>query len=70
MGSRRVRFSVSIPLAAVIIGAACGDSSGPDYPALNHDPILFVHGLNGSPKDFDEMRTRFAADGWQVGVER
>ena len=70
MGSRYPRFSVSIPLAVVILASACRDSSGPDnYPALNHDPILFVHGVNGSPKDFAEMRARFVADGWQDGVE-
>ena len=69
MGLRRLGFSMSIVLATVTLAAACGDSSGPDYPTLNHDPILFVHGVNGSPKDFAEMRARFEADGWRDGVE-
>ena len=59
MGLRRLGFSMSIALATVTLATACGDSSGPDYPTLNHDPILFVHGVNGSPKDFAEMRARF-----------
>lgn len=69
MGSRRLSLRSLRPLAFVI-GLACGDSSGPDgYPALSHDPILFVHGANGSAGDFAEMRARFQADGWREGVE-
>ena len=69
MGSRRFRFSSLLPLAFAS-GLACGESSGPDsYPVLNHDPVLFVHGVNGSARDFAEMRARFEADGWKEGVE-
>src|SRR5688500_3698402 len=65
----RPRFSLLLPLAFVT-GLACGDSSGPDsYPVLIHDPVLLVHGGNGSARDFAEMRARFEADGWREGIE-
>ena len=49
----------------------CSDSAGPPggFQALNHDPILFVHGFGGSSRNFDQMRARFVADGWRDGVE-
>ncbi len=60
-----------LPLALLAL-VSCDDSTGPG-PAraalLSHDPILFVHGLNGSPDDFDAMRARFVADGWRDGTE-
>ena len=56
-------------VAAVITFSACTESAGPDgggtLPQLKHDPILFVHGYGGSSANFDTMRQRFAADGWQ-----
>lgn len=64
--SRRVFF-------AVLIAAGCTDSTGSNAPAvlpkLDHDPILFVHGLGGSSASFTQMRERFIADGWKDGVE-
>lgn len=58
---------------AAMIAAACSDTPGvvtpKTLPRLNHDPILFVHGLGGSAASFAPMRARFVAAGWQDGVE-
>jgi triacylglycerol lipase len=34
-------------------------------PTLTHDPILFVHGYGGASSNWDNMKARFLADGWQ-----
>lgn len=55
--------------AALVALSACTESSGPGtgtLPELQHDPILFVHGYLGSSANWDTMRQRFAADGWQT----
>ena len=47
---------------------ACNDASGPGneiLPELKHDPILFVHGYAGNGGNWQDMKARFAADGWQ-----
>ena len=55
----------------VIIGAAlaiagCTEASSPGtLPDLKHDPILFVHGYLGSKENWEIMKQRFIADGWQ-----
>jgi len=58
---------------AGLLSAGCTDATGVErpnpLPLLNHDPILFVHGLGGSSASFAQMRARFAADGWREGVE-
>ncbi len=57
---------------ALLFAVSCDDSTGPEpvqAGRLNYDPVLFVHGLNGSPDDFDAMRARFVADGWRDGIE-
>lgn len=33
-------------------------------PELKHDPILFVHGYAGNGGNWQEMKSRFLADGW------
>jgi triacylglycerol lipase len=46
--------------------ASCSDTTGTGVlPELRHDPILFVHGYGGSNSNWDVMRARFLADGWQ-----
>ena len=48
--------------------AGCTESAGPGdgtLPDLKHDPILFVHGYGGNTSNWDTMRQRFLADGWQ-----
>jgi triacylglycerol lipase len=47
--------------------SACTETSSPsgELPVLKHDPILFVHGYLGSSSNWDTMKSRFAADGWQ-----
>jgi len=34
-------------------------------PDLKHDPILFVHGYGGNSANWETMKQRFLADGWQ-----
>jgi len=57
-----VAFVVAVSLSA------CSDASGPGnqiLPELKHDPILFVHGYAGSGSNWQDVKARFAADGWQ-----
>jgi triacylglycerol lipase len=54
-------------LAAAAL-SACTETSGPGTGTtidLKHDPILFIHGYGGNTTNWDQMRARFAADGWQ-----
>ena len=58
--------------------SACTDLSAPGSPlltgcasespstALNHDPILFVHGYAGNGGNWQAMKARFVADGWSA----
>ncbi|MEO8193048.1 MAG: triacylglycerol lipase [Gemmatimonadales bacterium] len=63
------RFSRSALAAALVLASACTDTAGPGgggtLPELKHDPILFVHGYLGNTTNWDQMRARFVADGWQ-----
>ena len=57
-----------LTLAALAATTGCTETAGPGtgtLPDLKHDPILFVHGYLGSSANWDTMRQRFAADGWQ-----
>jgi triacylglycerol lipase len=55
-GRRLATFAV----ATVVAG--CGG----EPPAVRpHDPVIFVHGLHGSPAAWRTMVARFAADGWR-----
>ena len=69
--ARTVRRSAIISLLGAFALAGCDDNTGPDgeFPVLNHDPILFVHGNGGNANNFREMRARFVADGWREGIE-
>lgn len=65
-----IRRSHNAFLAAVccIFIAACSDTqstgTGP-LPVLKHDPILFVHGYGGNNGNWQDMKAKFLADGWQ-----
>lgn len=40
--------------------------SGTEETSASHrDPILFVHGFSGNASNWDTMRARFVADGWE-----
>ena len=59
------KLAVACVLASVF---ACSDASGPGnqiLPELKHDPILFVHGYAGNGTNWQDVKSRFAADGWQ-----
>ncbi|MEO5588908.1 MAG: alpha/beta fold hydrolase [Gemmatimonadaceae bacterium] len=61
---KRRLFAGALMLAAL----ACTDASEPDsgnLPDLKHDPVLFVHGYGGNNSNWEIMRSRFVADGWQ-----
>lgn len=63
---RATRFSIACISALAL--AACEDSAAPDtgtLPDLKHDPILFVHGYGGNGANWQDMKARFTADGWQ-----
>ncbi|CAL9402673.1 Extracellular esterase EstB [Actinosynnema sp. ALI-1.44] len=38
--------------------------TSPSAHAAAHDPVLFVHGWNGSASNWNTMISRFRADGW------
>jgi len=53
--------------SAVIVGCttdASSNGTGP-LPVLKHDPILFVHGYLGNNGQWQDMKAKFLADGWQ-----
>ena len=58
------RSRVALFLSAVLL-SACGRDRSPVEPAApTRDPVLFVHGWNGSPANWNGMVQRFNADGW------
>lgn len=59
--------TVVFTAAACIFAIACsetGTGTGP-LPMLKHDPILFVHGYGGNNGNWQDMKAKFLADGWQ-----
>ena len=66
MMKRTTGLALRCILAASLV--ACSDASGPGkqiLPELKHDPILFVHGYAGNGGNWQDVKARFAADGWQ-----
>src|SRR5215212_7280803 len=65
-----MKFTKTFALAFTVVLslAACTDASDPGgaiLPELKHDPILFVHGYARNGGNWQDMKARFAADGWQ-----
>ncbi len=63
--TRKARIFSAIACSILIAG--CSDTTtgtGP-LPDLKHDPILFVHGYGGNNGNWQDMKARFVADGWQ-----
>lgn len=70
-----VRAAAAVAMTAALW--ACTETSSPRSDALagcetagtsgsvQHDPILFVHGYAGNGGNWQEMKARFLADGWQ-----
>ena len=54
-------------VCCVVVTACTTDSTGGTgpLPVLKHDPILFVHGYGGNNGNWQDMKTKFLADGWQ-----
>ena len=58
----------ALAAGALAVLAGCTESAGPGdgvLPDLKHDPILFIHGYGGNTSNWDTIRQRFLADGWQ-----
>lgn len=62
------------PVAAVLLALpTAGSAEAAHPPSLapsygpESDPVLFVHGWNGSGANWDTMADRFLADGWPAG---
>lgn len=51
------------PRSAALAG--CETPGAASAPGIQHDPILFVHGYAGNGANWQEMKARFLADGWQ-----
>lgn len=50
---------------AGVFDAGRRDAGGRDGGTVDApDPVLFIHGINGSSAEFDVMRARLAQDGW------
>ena len=68
MIKRLCASTLGIIICSVVL-AGCMDktstASGP-LPVLKHDPILFVHGYLGNNGNWNDMKARFLADGWQA----
>ncbi|MEO5902852.1 MAG: alpha/beta fold hydrolase [Gemmatimonadaceae bacterium] len=62
------RITPFLAAACCLLLASCaGDTTvgtGP-LPTLTHDPILFVHGYAGNNGNWQDMKAKFRADGWQ-----
>jgi triacylglycerol lipase len=71
-------MSIAMMLAATV--SACSEMSSPGSDILagceipgaslspssvSHDPVLFVHGYAGNGGNWQEMKARFLANGWQ-----
>jgi triacylglycerol lipase len=54
-----------LALCGLLLSACARDRSPTGNGPLAHDPILFVHGWNGSPSNWDRIVQRFTADGWR-----
>jgi triacylglycerol lipase len=67
-------------VAALTMTVACTDTSAPGsdilagceipgatFGALQHDPVLFVHGYAGNGGNWQDMKAKLLADGWQPG---
>lgn len=76
IGKKYVASIVLIVSAGV--ASACSETSSPGTGALDscgdaanlngsaqHDPILFVHGYAGNGGNWQDMKARFVASGWQ-----
>jgi triacylglycerol lipase len=57
---RRVAFPVFI----LFLTACGGDSPVAPIVPTTREPILFVHGIGGSARDWDAVIARFKVDGW------
>ena len=53
---------ISAPGSEILAGC---ETPGTSSANLQHDPILFVHGYAGNGGNWQEMKARFLADGWQ-----
>jgi triacylglycerol lipase len=53
---RRTMLAVVLAIAALLVAGAAG--------ATAHDPILFVHGWNGSESNWSTMISNFEREGW------
>lgn len=60
---RPARLLALIATAAAAAATALVSPPGASA-ALAHDPIVFVHGFNGSAANWDTMVSRFKSDGW------
>ena len=62
---------IAVAIATFALLTSCTDPTSNEIgtlPTLKHDPILFVHGYGGAASNWDNMKSRFLADGW-LGVE-
>src|SRR5690349_4645642 len=68
MSPMKNALRITFVLVAASTLSNCTDPVGNDIgtlPTLKHDPILFVHGYGGNAANWDNMKSRFIADGWQ-----
>jgi len=62
-----MRRLILIGLCSLAASFALFGPSGTEQSSASHrDPILFVHGFTGSASNWDTMRSRFIADGWEA----
>jgi pimeloyl-ACP methyl ester carboxylesterase len=63
--ARTLRFVVSM-LAGVVL-ALCGAAAAEAASSFKQNPILFVHGIEGSGAQFESQKMRFMSNGYSAG---
>jgi pimeloyl-ACP methyl ester carboxylesterase len=58
------RFFAAAVAALCVLLAAPGAAAKPSKPAFKQNPILFVHGIEGSGAQFESQKMRFMSNGY------
>src|SRR5919198_623924 len=54
----------ALVLLGVLVAAPAASASPKGHPAFGQNPILFVHGIEGSGAQFESQKMRFMSNGY------
>jgi hypothetical protein len=60
--ARTLCLAVSAVIAALLLW--CGGAAAAGHEGFDHNPILFVHGIEGSGAQFESQKMRFTSNGY------